>query len=61
MEDQTILKKINMIIGEYLATGNSAKAKRQLAMLRLNTEKSKGLGERTSKLIEKIELAKKMI
>jgi len=61
MDDEKILKKIAVIINGYSASGNKTRARRQLQILKVNTMKEKGLGQQLDELLEKIEIAKRII
>lgn len=59
--DEKTLKKINAILGEYLASGNESKAKRKLHILKVNLQRSLKKNEfRKTNVIEKLEVSKKL-
>jgi len=61
MNEEEIRLQIMRVVGEYLSTGNTTRARRQLNMLKINTLKSQAMGKNFNNAVKKIEIAKKLL
>ena len=58
MNEEEVRFQLVRVLGDYLVTGNTVKAKRRLNVLMLNAGKNQGLKNRKD-ILEKIEITKK--